>query len=433
VWEARPRGSRSEVTIESRVAEAALDAHTLPFPLPGPDELLRRIQESGLRGRGGGWFPTARKWQAVRAESGDATVVANGAEGEPGSIKDRFVMTRRPEAVLAGLAAAAKAVSARQAVVYLKASFRDAAAALRAALPAIRTGDLDVEIRLGDESYVGGEETAILEVLEGRRAWPRPKPPLPAAAGLHGRPTLVQNVETLARVPAALADPAAFRKAETTLVTVWGDVARPGVYEVALGTPIRAVVDTFGGGAPDGIGMVFPAGPSAPPLPAALADTPLEPSALREVGSALGTASLLIVGASRCPLSVAESLARFFERESCGQCPPCSVGTASLSRFAAGFETGSGRVKDVSDVAEAAGFMAIHGYCAHCRTAAASVRGLLERFGCEVDAHIRGSGCPRPHGRFRPFDADSPARAAIEAVARGFARTLEPGASAAAP
>src|SRR5687767_11782069 len=190
-------------------------------------DLVARLARSGLRGRGGGWFPAARKWQAVRIEGGEPVVVANGAEGEPGSVKDRFVMNRRPADVLAGMALAARAVGARQAFVYLKGSFSAEAASLQAALRARPPTGLDVQIRLGDDSYVAGEETAVLEVLEGRRAWPRPKPPMPAAVGLFGRPTLVQNVETLSRVPAALADPEAYRAGERTLVSLWGHVRRP--------------------------------------------------------------------------------------------------------------------------------------------------------------------------------------------------------------
>ena len=155
-------------------------------------------------------------------------MVANGAEGEPGSVKDRFVMVTRPLDVLAGVATAARAVAAREAVIYLKGSFAEAAAALQAALARASFDVPPVTVHRGEDGYIAGEETAVLETLEGRRAWPRPKPPLPAAVGFHGRPTLVQNVETLARVPAAVADPVAYRARETTLVSLWGHVRSPG-------------------------------------------------------------------------------------------------------------------------------------------------------------------------------------------------------------
>ncbi len=389
-------------------------------------ELVRRVSDAGLRGRGGGWFPTARKWQAVRVEAGDAfrasgssapVVVANGAEGEPGSIKDRHIMTTRPGEVLAGLTLAARAIGASEAFVYLKGSFGRPAAALEAARDSTVREGLTLTIRRGEETYVAGEETAVLETLEGRRAWPRPKPPLPFAAGLAGRPTLVQNVETLARVSAAVADPVEFRAGETTLVSVWGHVRRPGVHEVRLGTPLRRIVDEQGGGATHGLGLLFPAGPSAAPLRAAQADTPLDPDALREAGSGLGTASLLVIGEHACPLAVAASLAAFFEREACGQCPPCTMGTANLARILRAVEAGEARAADLGHLAEAAGFMAGHGYCAHSRTAAASVTGLLARCADDVAAHLAARRCPRPEGCFDPFASGSPERTAIESQA----------------
>jgi NADH-quinone oxidoreductase subunit F len=384
-----------------------------------PEELLARVQRAGLRGRGGAWFPAARKWRAVRAEAQDSgtapIVVANGAEGEPGSVKDRHVMTARAADVVAGLALAARAVGAGEGILYLKGSFAAAAEALRAALAA-RPGDaLDLSVHLGDDSYVAGEETALLESLEGRRAWPRPKPPLPFAAGYRGRPTLVQNVETLARAPAAVADPEGFRASETTLVSLWGHVRRPGVYDVRLGTPLRRVIDEQGGGATEGVRAVFPGGPSTPVLAADQLDTPLDPDALRAAGSALGTAAMLVIAAPICPISVAASLAAFFEREACGQCPPCVVGTQNLARVVRLLASGRARSEDLAHLGEAAGFMSQHGYCAHGRTAATAVTSLLGRFQAEVREHVGGG--PR-HGRHAdPFGAASPERKAIEALA----------------
>jgi len=386
------------------------------------NEILRRVTESGLRGRGGAWFPTGRKWSAVRTEARDPfgqpgrapVVVANGAEGEPGSIKDRHVMLTRPDDVLAGLRLAARAVGATDAYVYLKGSFARAAEVLEMALAKEPPGGLRICIRRGEDTYVAGEETAVLEALEGKRAWPRPKPPLPFAAGLDGRPTLVQNVETLARVPGAVVDPSGFRAAETTLVSVWGHVKRPGVYEVRLGTPLSRVIEHEGGGASDGIGMLFPGGPSAVPLRGDEADVALDPDALKQAGSGLGTASILVVGQSACPVAVAVSLAAFFERESCGQCPPCSVGAARLFGILRGVEAGEARPADLGFLAEAAGFMASHGYCAHARTGAAVVPGLVARFRDDVADHVAARRCPRPEGRVDPFADRSPERVAIE-------------------
>jgi NADH-quinone oxidoreductase subunit F len=381
------------------------------------DELVRRVEAAGLRGRGGGWYPTARKWRAVRVEGGEPLVVANGAEGEPGSFKDRHLMERRPHDVLRGLVLASRAVGAREAVVYLRGDGEREARALEAALREVDRDGLSVRLVRGSDAYVAGEETALLEGLEGRRPWPRPKPPLPTSVGYRGRPTLVQNVETLSRVPAAVADPEAYRAGETTWVSLWGEVRRPGVYEVRLGTPLRRLIEDQGGGAPDGVGLVLPAGPSAAPLAPEQLDTLLDPDALRDAGSALGTAAVLVVGAAVCPLSVGVSLATFFERESCGQCPPCSVGTASLARILRALQAGGARGKDLRDAAGVTRFVSQHGYCAHGRTAAAAVTGLLQRFSGEVEAHLAGAPCPRGGRGLDPFAEVSPERAAIEAAA----------------
>ena len=379
-----------------------------------PEALIERLEQSGLRGRGGGWFPAARKWKAVRAEGGRPLVIANGAEGEPGSFKDRFVMLRRANDVVEGLRLAAHATGASEAVVFLKASFDAPAQALATALAGTSLGGLQVQIRRGDDGYITGEETALLESLEGRRPWPRPKPPLPAAVGFEGRPTLVQNVETLARVPAAIAEPAAFRGSEATLVTLWGDVRRPGVREVPLGTPLGAVIEEHAGGACEEIGLVFPAGPGAPPLLPEDLDTPLDPEALRKKGASLGTGAVLVIGASACPLAVAVSVAAFYERESCGQCPPCTVGAASLARILRGLEAGGARPRDLHDLNDVAGFMSGHGYCAHCRSAAALATGLVSRLAAAVAAHANG-GCPWPARRHPdPFGPGSSERSALE-------------------
>ena len=379
-----------------------------------PESLVERLSQSGLRGRGGSWFPAARKWRAVRAETGRPIVIANGAEGEPGSHKDRYVMLQRAEAIVGGVRLAARAVGASEAILFLKASFDAPARALATALGKAELGELRVEIRRGDDSYITGEETAALESLEGRRPWPRPKPPLPAAVGYEGRPTLVQNVETLARVPDALADPAAFRAGESTLVTFWGDVRTPGVREVPLGTPLSTAIERHAGGATEAIGLVFPAGPGAPPLRPEELDTPLEPEALRARGTSLGTGAVLVVGASACPLAVAVSLAGFYERESCGQCPPCTVGTASLARILRGLEQGGIRPRELADLRDVAGFMAGHGYCSHCRSAATLATSLVDRLAPHVASHA-ASGCPSPDKRHPdPFAPGSSERSVLE-------------------
>ena len=385
-------------------------------PFPTPSAVFERLGASGLRGRGGGWFPAVRKWKAVAVEGGRPLVIANGAEGEPGSFKDRYVMTRRADQVVEGLRLAAHALSAQEAIVFLKGSFDGPAEALERAIAQAPLDGLAVSVRRGDDSYVAGEETAVLEALEGRRAWPRPKPPLPAAVGLDGRPTLVQNVETLSRIPEAIADPEAFRRSEQTLVTVWGDVRRPGVYEVPLGMPVAQVIDAAGG-ATEPVGLVFPGGPAGPPLSATELDTPLAPEALAARGTALGAGAVLVVGASACPVAIAASVLGFFERESCGQCPPCTVGTGSLARIARALEDGTSRPRDLRDLHDVAGFMSGHGYCAHCRGAALVATRFVEAIGGVVESHAAASGCPSPSLRHPdPFAPGSPERETVAAA-----------------
>jgi NADH-quinone oxidoreductase subunit F len=318
-------------------------------------------------------------------------------------------MRERPEHVMRGLILAASAVGAREAVVYLRGSFLAEERSLRGCLP---TGGVEVRITRGEEGYIAGEETAVLEALEGQRAWPRPKPPLPFAVGFRGRPTLVQNVETLSRVPDAIGDPDEFWRTEATLVSLWGHVRRPGVYEVRLGTPLRDIVETCGEGATSGLGMIFPGGPSASPLRPEQATLALDPDVLRSAGSGLGTSSLLVLGAEVCPVSVGVSLASFFERESCGQCPPCTVGSSSLVRVLRDLEEGRARPSHLRALEETAGFMSMHGFCAHSPTAARVVTGLLTAFPEAVRAHMDGGTCTGR--RVDPFAESSPERRAIE-------------------
>lgn len=386
----------------------------MALPDLAPDLALERLAASGLRGRGGGWFEAARKWRAVRAEGGRPLVVANGAESEPGSFKDRYVLQRRTRDVLAGLACAARGVGAEEAVVFLKRSFDAPARALERELAAGSPLGLTVRVFRGDEGYVAGEETALLESLEGRRAWPRPKPPLPAGVGYLGRPTLIHNVETLAWLPAAIADPEAFRRGERTLVTVWGDVSRPGVYDVPLGIPVAEVIRRAGG-ALEAVGLAFPGGPASRPLASDELELPFEPAALQAAGSALGAATLLVAGDSACPLAVAASLTAFYEREACGQCPPCTVGCASLARILRGFEAGGSRPRDLRDLADVAGFMSGHGYCAHGRTAALVTTGIVRRFAAAFAQHLEAGRCPWPERRHPdPFAPGSPELARLE-------------------
>jgi NADH:ubiquinone oxidoreductase subunit F (NADH-binding) len=378
------------------------------------EETLRRLQASGLRGRGGASYEAWRKWRAVLAEDGIPFAVANGGESEPGSIKDRFIMRTRPKDVLTGLRIAMDTLGAERGYVYLKGSFHEEEKRLRAALQAMDGGP-GISIHLGDDTYVGGEETAVLESIEGRVAWPRPKPPRPSAVGLFGRPTLVQNVDTLARVEDAVRAAEAFGEQDTITVTLWGDVRSPGAHVVPVGRTLRSVIEREGGGATAGIGMVFPNGAQSMPLSAAQLDVALHPTSLGALGSGLGTASILVLDEAAAPHSIVASIARFFERESCGQCPPCALGAENLRRLVTGDRPPTIRLAPHAALRETASFMAMHGYCSHAKAGAAAVTKLFALWPDEIMSHLQSGSAPAGGRERDPFAPGSSERRALDA------------------
>jgi NADH-quinone oxidoreductase subunit F len=382
------------------------------------DETLSRLEASGLRGRGGASFEAHRKWRAVLVEDGVPFVVANGGEGEPGSIKDRFIMRTRGKDVLAGLRIAMDTLGAERGYVYLKGSFAEEERRLSAAIREMGLASL-VTIHRGDDTSVGGEETALLESLEGRVAWPRPKPPRPSAVGLFGRPTLVHNVDTLARVPEAVRAGKDFVALDTITLTLWGDVRSPGAYAVPVGRTLRSVIEREGGGAIGNIGMVFPNGAQSMPLSEAQLDVALHPTSLGAMGSGLGTASILVLDDATAPHSIVESIARFFERESCGQCPPCVLGTTNLRQLVTGDRPPTIRLTPQGALREAAGFMSIHGYCSHARAGAASVTKLFALWQDEIMGRLRHEAMPPGAKERDPFAPGSAERGALDLFLKG--------------
>jgi NADH:ubiquinone oxidoreductase subunit F (NADH-binding) len=391
---------------------------TVPFSESERENVLNRLEASGLRGRGGGWFPVHRKWRAVLAEGGPPFVIANGGEGEPGSIKDRYVMRRSASEIVDGILLALRALDAEHGYVYLKASFDEEARRLRHAIDQRGAGDI-VSIHRGDDSYVGGEETALLESIEGRKPWPRPKPPRPAAVGLFGRPTLVQNVDTLARVTRAVELGDAFAAQDTITITIWGDVARPGGYEIRPGRTVRDVVENDAGRLP-GDYEVFPNGAHAVPLRGDALDVPITPEALKEAGSSLGLASFLVIDKGVAKIDTLRSIARFFERESCGQCPPCSLGAANLRTLVEGAGSSTRRLTPQAAIRETVSFMSMHGYCGHGRAGAFAVSSLFERWQSEVIDHLRDPGAAAKPLARDPFGPGSPEREALETFLRNI-------------
>lgn len=328
-------------------------------------------------------------------------------------------MRTRPKDVLEGLRIAMDTLGAERGYVYLKGSFAEEEKRLTAALGEMGLAPR-VTLHRGDDTYVGGEETALLESIEGRVAWPRPKPPRPSAVGLFGRPTLVQNVDTLARVPEAVRTGRDFAAHDTLTVTLWGDVRSPGACAVPVGRTLRSVIEREGGGAVSDIGMVFPNGAQSMPLSAAQLDVALHPTSLGAVGSGLGTASILVLDDATTPHSMVESIARFFERESCGQCPPCVLGTTNLRQLVTGDRPPTIRLTPKAAMREAASFMSMHGYCSHARAGAAAVTKVFALWQDEIMGHLRGEAPPAGARERDPFAPGSAERRALEAFLEGL-------------
>ncbi|WP_435102875.1 NADH-ubiquinone oxidoreductase-F iron-sulfur binding region domain-containing protein [Arhodomonas sp. AD133] len=309
------------------------------------ETVIATLDEVKLAGLGGAAFPTGKKWAFTRAAAGEEKyVVCNADESEPGTFKDRAILEDQPHLVIEGMAMGAAVIGARRGIIYLRHEYTRARRALQAALGnaydrgvlgADSASGFDVELFVSPGGYILGEETALLEALEDRRGEPRNKPPFPTNVGLYGKPTLINNVETLAAVPAIVARGADWwrnqgRGGHTGLkyVSVCGDVTRPGVYCVPWGTPVSEILAEAGGMADGRALRAFsPGGASTPFLPAEKMHTPLDFAALREAGSGLGTGALVFVGEGRDLVDVALAQVRFFRNESCGKCVPCRIGS----------------------------------------------------------------------------------------------------------
>ena len=313
-----------------------------------PAAIVGEVKASGLRGRGGAGFATGVKWSFInRAAPGEKYVVVNADESEPGTAKDRYILENSPHMVLEGIMIAAYAIGANQAWVYIRGEYDgpyrmlvEAIAEARAKgylgpAPFGKDYPLDVQLYRGHGAYICGEETALLESLEGKRAQPRSRPPFPAVKGAWGRPTLLNNVETLATVPWILNHGAAEyvkfgteKSPGTRLLTVSGNVQKPGVYEVELGKTFRHVIMELAGGPPEGrrVKVFWPGGSSAPVLPESMLDTTTDMEALAAARSMGGSGGVVVMDDTHCVVKAAYRLLKFYAHESCGKCTPCRVG-----------------------------------------------------------------------------------------------------------
>jgi NADH-quinone oxidoreductase subunit F len=314
----------------------------------GPGEVTNEVKASGLRGRGGAGFPTGTKWGFMPPpDGGPRYVVVNADESEPGTAKDRYIMENSPHMVLEGILIAAYAIQSNQAWVYIRGEYDGPYKMLTAAIAELRSEGIlgpkpfgkdhpfDIQLYRGHGAYICGEETALLESLEGKRAQPRSRPPYPAVKGAWGRPTLLNNVETLATVPwiirkggAAYAAFGTEKSKGTRLLTVSGHVRQPGIYEIELGIPMREVIMNVAGGPPDGheVKCFWPGGSSAKVLPASMLDVGTDMEALAAADSMGGSGGVIVADDSTCIVKAAYRLLRFYAHESCGKCTPCRVG-----------------------------------------------------------------------------------------------------------
>ena len=383
-----------------------------------PAEVIERIKESGLQGRGGAGFPTGLKWSFMPAETDKPKyLVCNADESEPGSFKDRILLERAPHLVLEGILIAAWATGASKTFIYVRGEYAFPAAQLERAIReaydkhylgvrVMRSGfSHDVVLQRGAGAYICGEETGLLESLEGKKGQPRKKPPFPAEYGAFGMPSTVNNVETFSHVPHIVANGAEWfrsfgteKSPGTTIFGVSGHAVRPGLYELPLGTPLEEIVYRHAGGVPAGrqVKGVIPGGMSMPILPADQLDVPMANEFLRERKTMLGTGGVMVMDDTTCMVRAACVITHFFRDECCGQCTQCREGTGWLNKIVNRIEHGAGVPEDLDVVLDVAGKMEGQTICAFADAAAWPVQGLLRHFRDDFEQHIRERKCPFP-------------------------------------
>jgi NADH-quinone oxidoreductase subunit F len=384
-----------------------------------PADITNIVKESGLRGRGGAGFPTGVKWSFMKPGDGKPHYLAcNADESEPGTFKDREIMRWTPHALIEGCAIGAHAIGAETCYIYIRGEFTDPLRAVGAALNeayangilganAMGTGKtVNIYIHKGAGAYICGEETAMMNSIEGRRGNPRIKPPFPAVAGLFGQPTTINNVETLAAVPPILNNGAEWYKkfcrsnpksTGTKLFSVCGNVARPGNYEVEMGFPFRDFLHDLCGGALPGrtLKAVIPGGSSVPIQTMEEADaTLMDYEGFIAQGSMLGSGGVIVFDDAQCMVKQIWRLARFYAHESCAQCTQCREGTAWVTKILERMEHGQGTSRDLDTLLDLSENMTGTTICVLSDSCAAPVVSGIQKFRSEFEAHISGKGCP---------------------------------------
>ena len=381
-----------------------------------PDAVLQEVMASNLRGRGGAGFPTGRKWSFLPKDGRTRYLVCNADESEPGTCKDQEIIYRIPHLLIEGVLTSTYAIGAEDAFIYMRGEFKTGYRVLERAIAEARqkgyvgenvlgTGRrIEITLYLGAGAYICGEETALLESLEGKRGNPRLKPPFPATAGLYSMPTVVNNVETLSAVVpisemggAEYAKLGTERSAGTKLFSVSGNVARPGNYEVELGkVTLRELLYDIAGGPPAGheFKAVIPGGSSVPFLTPDKFDTPLDYESLQAAGTMLGSGGVIVLDDRACIVKSTLRLMEFYRHESCGKCTPCREGTMWLNQVLARLEAGEGRPGDLETLADLCSNIDGQTFCPLGDAAIGALASGLRLFHDEYEAHITKGSCP---------------------------------------
>ena len=380
------------------------------------EEVIQVVKDSGLRGRGGGGFPTGLKWQFTHDAVGDQKYVAcNADEGDPGAFMDRSILEGDPHALIEAMAIAAYAVGADQGYVYIRAEYPIAVERLRTAIKQAKeygllgedifgTGfNFDLDIKLGAGAFVCGEETALLTSIEGKRGEPRPRPPFPAVKGLWGKPTLLNNVETYANIPQIILKGVDWftsmgteKSKGTKVFALGGKINNTGLVEVPMGTTLREIIEEIGGGIPNGkkFKAAQTGGPSGGCIPAELIDTPIDYDSLMAIGSMMGSGGLIVMDEDNCMVDIAKFFLEFTVDESCGKCTPCRIGTRRLLEILEKITDGKGTLEDIDKMEELCHAIKASSLCGLGQTAPNPVLSTLKYFRHEYEAHVVDKKCP---------------------------------------
>ena len=402
--------------IEEYIARDGYQALAKVVTSMEPDDVILTLNNSGLRGRGGGGFPTGKKWAFAKASESDIKYVCcNADEGDPGAFMDRSILEGDPHSVIEAMAIAGYTIGASQGFVYIRAEYPIAVQRLKIAIDQARAYGLlgedifgsgfcfDIEIRLGAGAFVCGEETALMTSIEGHRGEPRPRPPFPAVKGLFGKPTVLNNVETYANIAQIILKGADWFSSMgtatskgTKVFALGGKITNVGLVEIPMGTTLREIVEEIGGGIPNGkkFKAAQTGGPSGGCIPACHIDTPIDYDNLLALGSMMGSGGLIILDEDTCMVDISKFYLEFTVDESCGKCTPCRIGTRRLLQFLEKITSGKGEMEDIEKIEELALHMKSSSLCALGQSAPNPVLSTMKYFQDEYIAHIKDKTCP---------------------------------------